>query len=364
MSESRGLRRIPWPAMVLALVCAVLVLPATVRPVQAVGGGFIEGRVTDASGGPVTMFVVAFPIGSNTVAAVTHSRGDGQDVRGGFRLGPLPAGQYQLLVRQDLFAGNWAWQWYGGHTERDASPPITVTEDATVSGVDLTAQPGGELHGRVAAGDGHPIGCCPRAFDGMWVEPKLYVEVSVRSVELDRDVGRATAALVGPVADMAVTGDEYLWVSDAKYRVGGLQTGSYRIQVRPKTAGYAPTWFDGAATEEAARPVTATVAAVTVPPVVTFHPERPRLWPVERPTWDGSPRVGRRLRITSPGAWQKRPDSYRYSWRFLDERWYGRTLRIRPSMEGHAFTACVTARRDGYVKGVACRYLPQIKRAR
>lgn len=357
-------RSVPWWALVPVLVAVVLAVPSTVRPVQAASGGFLEGRVTDADGRPVTMLVIAFPVGSNAVAGVTPSIGGVPDAQGSYRLGPLPPGQYQLLVRQEPFGEGWAWRWYGGVTDRAASPAVTVTADATVSGVDVVTQPGGRFHGRVAAGDGHPIGCCRHELKDIWFEPRLYVDVTVRSVELARDVGDASEVRVGSVADMSVTGDEYLWVDKHRYHVSGLQTGSYRIQVRPQLGGYASRWFDGASTEAEARPVTAQVGTTRTPPVVTFPRVRPHLWPVAGPTWAGSPRVGRTLRISDPGEWQRRPDSYRYSFRLLDERWPGRVLRVRQGMKGYSLKACVTALKDGFVKGTACVGLPQIKKAR
>jgi hypothetical protein len=350
-----GARAVFVAILLVLLVGLAAVGSSGVSPALAAGPGFVTGTVNDAAGQPAPLHVIAFPVGSNTVAGATPSVGFLGSPPGGYRLGPLPEGQYHLLAKTDLFGGgHWGWQWYGGHSSRAASPPVTVTADGSTDAINFTVQPGGRFTGRVAASDRHPIGCCSFGLKGLSVQPLLNVEVTVRSVDLARDVGAATSAFTGPIADMGVTGDNYLYVDNGKYRAYGLQSGAYRIQVRPQLRGYTDTWFAGGPTEADADPVAATVAATVTPPMVEFAATRRHLWPTAKLTWDGTPRAGRTLRIADSGTWNKRPDSYRYFWRLADGRQDGRTLRVKPRMKTFV-QACVTARRDGFVKGTQCR---------
>ncbi|HET6651157.1 MAG TPA: hypothetical protein VFH10_00840 [Nocardioides sp.] len=349
-------------ALVIGMLFATVLMTGAVpfqgTAARAAGVGYLEGRVVDQAGTAARVYVRVFPVGSAGEAGQEFSH----PFTGGYRVGPLPEGQYQVLFTSEPGGtpDHWAWQWHGNHTARAASPPIAVTADTTTAGVDAVVQRGGRFIGRVRSSDRRPIGllgCCS-AKDAQF-QPTLYADVRVRSVDLARDVG-------GTVADMHVTGSNTISVETDEYFAYGLQTADYRIYVEPRLPGYKPTWFDHAATEDAAQRVAGVAAVSTTPRVVTFDATRRHLWAVKRLTWSGTARVGQTVRITSPGEWNKRPDSYRFSWHANDQRLKrGRTLTLTSKLKGvQTLSACVSARRDGFAKASQCRFLPRIRSPR
>ena len=101
--------------------------------------GRITGSVLDAeNGGPVSgATVTLYDAGDNYVTSTST------DGTGSYSFGPLAAGQYEVSFATGSSGGNYATAYYNGKSSLVTADPVTVTNEATTSGVNgqLTSLP-------------------------------------------------------------------------------------------------------------------------------------------------------------------------------------------------------------------------------
>jgi hypothetical protein len=120
-------------------------------------GGFVTGKVTNSAGKPLSGICVQLaphgaPIPSlnffNRVAlSFTNSHGV-------YRIGPVDAAKYDVNFScAPVRYGN---QWYPHTAFRASATPVSVTDDATTTGVNAVLTASGSISGEVTTGASHP----------------------------------------------------------------------------------------------------------------------------------------------------------------------------------------------------------------
>jgi uncharacterized surface anchored protein len=162
-------------------------------------GGSISGIVTDAQGNPIEgASVHAGPDdGSNWGDAET-----GPD--GTYKITRLVTGEYRV----DVWAEGYFHQFYDGVRDWELATPVSVVEGQDTLNISFNLDLGGTISGIVTDAHGNPI-------QGAWVEAYS-----------DNGNGWGNAE-TGP---------------DGSYKIGGLDTGEYRVEVW--AGGYIHEYFD------------------------------------------------------------------------------------------------------------------------
>jgi 5-hydroxyisourate hydrolase-like protein (transthyretin family) len=181
--------------------------------------GQISGTVTDgATGLPVPSVYVNVYDSSSTWVTQTRT-----DSRGRYTIGDLPTGSYRVGFAPDD-RQPYARQWASGRRTLDSADAIAVTAGSTTSGIDAHLVAQSVITGTVTDGAAH--------------QPAAYALVTAYD-SAGNFVGSAQANREG------------------EYAVGGLADGSYRVGFMSDfgTANWAPQYFSGRATLQAADPV-------------------------------------------------------------------------------------------------------------
>lgn len=125
-------------------------ISAVLRP-----AGAIAGVVRAPSGKPLADACVA--------AYTTSGQEVGGDLglltnrHGGYKLGGLAAGRYDVLFSECAVNTRYPEQWYRGQTTQLTATPVTVRAGATTSRINATFTVGGTVTGRVVNGSGKPV---------------------------------------------------------------------------------------------------------------------------------------------------------------------------------------------------------------
>lgn len=173
-----------------------------------VKGGEISGRVTDSATGAGVSGVVVYASADASIATSTVSGSGMTDSNGNYTITGVENGSYSLF-----FDGREASGSYGsGGVERSA--PVSISTHGTVSGIDFTIDQLGSISGRVT--------------DSATGLPLDWTTVSVYDSITGNGVGSAITR------------------ADGTYKVGGLPTGSYRVQFGSRISAedtYVGTWY-------------------------------------------------------------------------------------------------------------------------
>lgn len=184
-------------------------------------GGRILGRVTDAETGEAVQAIVDTSDGDGYSAwAMT-------DASGNFVVAGLPTDEHTVSFTSYTFSWSqnptYRVQYYDGTTDPEAADPVAVVEGSDVTGIDAVLDPAGRIRGTVTDDAGHPI-----------------VGVQVSAYDADDDVLRLTAA-----TDAA-----------GRYRITGLDSGTYKLAFREPSGVYVTEYYDDADSLGSADPVT------------------------------------------------------------------------------------------------------------
>jgi hypothetical protein len=147
---------------------ATLLSAAAGRPVTGIDavmhpGGAISGTVTDPAGHKLSNVCVT---ARNIRTGVQTEEDQSITDDGGYFIGALPAGRYQVQFIECGFR-NFRPQWYRGQG-RSAATPVTVTGGDTTRNIDARLRPGGIITGTVTGSAGQPLrNICVVAFNAM-----------------------------------------------------------------------------------------------------------------------------------------------------------------------------------------------------
>ena len=204
-----------------------------VEPALALDGS-ISGTVTaQGTGSPLSgIDVCAYeppqePLWESLVAC------DTTDALGAYSVGGLPAGDYVVHFRDP--AGTYAYEWYDDTPNWQSAEVVSVTAGADTPGIDAALGPGGSMSGTVTAeasgGRLSGIDVCPGKRTP-WSSWDLWFACDV------------TDALGG-------------------YRLGGLPTGDYSVELRDPSYTYATEWYNDRPDAPSADLVSVTAGANT-----------------------------------------------------------------------------------------------------
>jgi hypothetical protein len=217
----------------LATATDIVVAEAAVvthKDASLVAAGHITGTVTNAAAAPLqSVTVIAYQNdgdGSGWVDAAYDYTG----VTGTYDLTGLATGTYRIMFR--TASGAYISQWYGGKPTVETATDVAVTAGATTSGINATLAVAGHITGaaRNAAGTG---------LDGV----SLYLSQHVNSYGWTYVSYAATNA-------------------DGTYDLGGLATGSYRLEFGA-TSAYVGEYYDDALSWNDAANIAVTAGATT-----------------------------------------------------------------------------------------------------
>ena len=175
------------------------------RPVTGINavmhpGGAISGTVTDPAGHKLSNVCVT---ARNISTGVQTPEDQAITEDGGYFIGDLPAGRYQVQFVECGFR-NFRDQWYRNQGSRSRATPVTVTGGATTRKIDARLRPGGTITGTVTSGAGQPLrNICVLAFN-------------------------ATTESFGTSG------------KSGRYAVPDLSTGRYHLEVGPCSSGSGP----------------------------------------------------------------------------------------------------------------------------
>ncbi len=191
----------------------------------------ISGRVTDASGAPVSgvrVFIENY--GGSGVDYVPTTEAT-TDANGNWSIVALPTGTYQVAFVPP-YPSIYAFQYYNDATGEDPPTPVTLTAGTTTSNIDAALTTGGQISGTVT--------------NGMTGGPAAGVYVTA----LDSS---------GEQLSYATTD------SQGNYTLPGLSpSASYRVEFSPASGSpLATEFYPSGATLEAATPVSVTVGQTT-----------------------------------------------------------------------------------------------------
>jgi hypothetical protein len=293
------------------------ITPLWIASPAAAGG--ITGRATNSSGTGIGGIEVNAYNSSGDVEQSTVSQSNGN-----YAMTGLPAGGYR--IESNGGATGYVNQWYNNKDSIHTANAVTVTADATTSGINAVLVLGGTVSGRVTnssgsgiagigvhafdssgnyvrSGDsqpdgnytivGLPAGNCKILFDGsdsgyaiQWYNNKTTIDaangVPVTAGAVTSGINAVLAqggTITGRVTNSSGTGLANVWVdaydaagifvngrntqSDGNYTIKGLPAGSYKIQFYGGSAGYLTEWYNNKATIGAANAVSVTAGVTT-----------------------------------------------------------------------------------------------------
>ncbi len=168
--------------------------------------GAISGVVTNHARKPLSeMCVLAIPAGSRYPAFLFGSGSSVTGRKGGYRIGHLAPGSYDVQFR-DCGRGVYGSQWNGGKATEQSAIPVTVRAGLTTTGINAVLATGGSISGRVASGPSQPLArIC------------VFAQDTVTESTGFAETGRA-----------------------GSYLITGLRTGAYRVTF--SDCGFPPRW--------------------------------------------------------------------------------------------------------------------------
>ncbi|MCP4214431.1 MAG: hypothetical protein GY765_07225, partial [bacterium] len=189
-------------------------------------GGSIKGTVTDSTGNPLAMVdVVVKTDDEEAYWAIT-------DGLGNYTVDVLPTGTYKTLFDPGYLnyyydptdSNNYVYQWYDNAETFNTAANIQVNVSQTVSGLDARLQEGGSITGNITNFNGDPVS-------------NANIRVYRTGME---DVGYTLNVFSDGMGS---------------YRVKGLVAGDYFVVFDALNLGYDLEYYDNAATEAEATPV-------------------------------------------------------------------------------------------------------------
>ncbi|MBK8294612.1 MAG: carboxypeptidase regulatory-like domain-containing protein [Solirubrobacterales bacterium] len=192
MSKTRAINftRVGWLPVMLAAFVALLAFSPT--PAGAFGTGTISGKVTGAADNPLADVCVAW------FDSDGNSSGDETDSSGNYSLGFAETGDYKILFSRCGNNVNVFDEWYNDKETLAEATPVSATDGADTPDINAQLATGGSISGKVTNGSGGPHqGTCVTALGGThgWAGE-----------------GRTDTS--------------------GNYRVGGLESGHYKIKFR------------------------------------------------------------------------------------------------------------------------------------
>jgi hypothetical protein len=185
-----------------------------------VKGASISGTVTVPPGvDPSQVHVEARDINGNPAGYSNISSEGTYSLRG------FPAGSFKVLFSS--YDTGLLQQWYSGASSFDSATPVVLAAGQDKTGIDAALVTGGSVSGTVTA---------PAGTDLSSIQATVYA---------------AAGSNPSYVASSSVH-------ADGTYTVGGLNTGSYKVQFLGTNSGLLEQWYDGAASFELATPVAVT----------------------------------------------------------------------------------------------------------
>jgi len=194
--------------------------------------GHVTGTVTNASGaGLGGIWVTAYR--ANAFGYWDWVNGtETNATTGAYDLGGLPAGSYRIEFR-DGYSGAYVTQCYDNQPTLDAADDVAVTVGATTFGIDATLAVAGHVRGMVTNARGAGLG-------GIWVG----------------------AYRAGGSGGWEWVDSTYTAAAGA-YDLGGLPTGSYRIEFWDDSGDYVQQYYDNQPTIDLADDVAVIAGATT-----------------------------------------------------------------------------------------------------
>ncbi|MDQ0866456.1 hypothetical protein QF036_004037 [Arthrobacter globiformis] len=185
-----------------------------------VKGASLSGTITVPPGvDPSLVHVEARDINGNTAGY------SGISSEGTYSLRGFPAGSYKVLFSS--YDTGLLQQWYSGASSFDAATPVILAAGQEKTGINASLVTGGSVSGRVTAPAGTNL------------------------TSIQATVYEATGPNPNYVASSSVN-------ADGTYTVGGLNTGSYKVQFLGTNSALLEQWYDGASTFGTAIPVAVT----------------------------------------------------------------------------------------------------------
>lgn len=201
---------------------------STTSPIDATLdlSGQITGTVTNAGDTDLANIeVTAYDAGGNEVADVNTASDGSYDVNG------LVTGDYRLQFQDG--SGTYLTQYFDNEPSLDAADTVAVTAGSTTSGVDAQLALAGHITGKLT--DAGLAGLA---------------NVDVEAYQSDGSGGW------NEVDDVSTAGN-------GTYDLGGLATGSYRLEFRDYTGTYLTQYYDKAANLDVATDVTVSAGSTT-----------------------------------------------------------------------------------------------------
>ena len=239
--------------------------------------GRISGTVLDAeTGGPIAGADVILFDSVDTFVEETES-----DSGGGYSFGTLTPGTYYVRFLTGDSAGNYGPQYYNGRSTLATADPVTVTSEATASGI-----------------DGHIT--------------NLPVDISPPTISGKAQQGQTVSAQHGSWTHTPTSYD-YQWLrcngsGSACAAIAGATDSTY-VATADEVAGTLEVVETAVNAGGAGQPATSAPTAVVLPaPPVNGSP----------PTVSGKPQQGQTL-TEAHGLWTNNPTSYAYHWLRCDD---------------------------------------------
>ncbi|MFE5835378.1 carboxypeptidase regulatory-like domain-containing protein, partial [Arthrobacter sp. NPDC056493] len=185
-----------------------------------VRGASISGTITVPAGADASgVQIEARDSNGNTVGSSSASPEGTYSLRG------LPAGSYKVVFSS--YGTGLLQQWYPGASSFDTANPVVLAAAQDKTGINAALVTGGSVSGKVTA---------PAGIDLSSIRATVY---------------EATGPNPNYVASSSLN-------ADGTYTVGGLNTGSYKVQFLGSNSTLLEQWYDGASTFGTATPITVT----------------------------------------------------------------------------------------------------------
>jgi hypothetical protein len=193
--------------------------------------GHITGTVTAQVGGGTLANIdvqacVSDGNGGWNSVADTQTAGDGT-----YDLGSLPTGSYRVQFQD--FSGDYIAQWYHNQPDFSSANPVAVTAGATTPNKDAALLTAGHITGTVTKAGGGAL-----------------ANIDVQACVSDGNGGWNTISEIQTAAD-------------GTYDLGGLPTGSYRVQFQDVSGDHIAQWYHNQPDFSSANPVAVTAGATT-----------------------------------------------------------------------------------------------------
>ncbi|MFP4440027.1 MAG: carboxypeptidase regulatory-like domain-containing protein [Chloroflexaceae bacterium] len=197
--------------------------------VQLAVGGSISGIVTDPDGNVLSnVEVTVYRPETYGWAAMSHTT----SISGTYTVGGLNTGTYRVGFYDG--SNTYATEFYNDATDVDSATDVSVTAGQNTPNIDVQLAVGGSISGTVTDPDGNVL-------ENVWVQ-----------VYSNNEFGF-----------WVQTGMPHTTAADGTYTVGGLATGTYRIEFGDYSSNYMGEFYDNAADVDSATDISVTIGQDT-----------------------------------------------------------------------------------------------------